>query len=172
MKQLLSVLAIMLFFASVAFAQEESQDKNKQDQKVEIQKEKGPAPVMTFEAMEVDYGTIEQGSDPYRSFVFTNTGDAPLIIKSARGSCGCTVPEYAKEPVMPGQKSEIKVRYDTKRLNKFTKTVTLTTNADPAQVVLRIKGNVVKPAPEPAGIGGAEQNLFNNTGKSEKKGNN
>ena len=155
MKHFLSILALMLVFASVAIAQNQSQNNSAKE-------EKGPTPVMTFEQTEVDYGTIEQGSDPYRTFVFTNTGDAPLIIKSARGSCGCTVPEYSKEPVMPGEKSEIKVRYDTKRLNAFSKTVTLTTNADPGQVILRIKGKVVKPAPEPAGVGGAEKNVFNN----------
>jgi hypothetical protein len=159
MKHFLSILALMLVFASAAIAQDQSQNKIDKE-------EKGPMPVMTFEQTEVDYGTIEQGSDPYRTFVFTNTGDAPLIIKSARGSCGCTVPEYSKEPVMPGEKSEIKVRYDTNRLNAFTKTVTLTTNADPGQVVLRIKGKVVKPAPEPAGVGGAEKNVFNNGGNN------
>lgn len=161
MKHLLSILAFMLVLTTVSIAQGQSQNNNAQE-KVE----KGPMPVMSFETMEIDYGTIEQGSDPYRTFVFTNTGNAPLIIKSARGSCGCTVPEYSKEPVMPGEKSEIKVRYDTNRLNPFTKTVTLTTNAEPGQVILRIKGNVIKPAAEPAGVGGAEKNIFNNSGKS------
>ena len=102
MKQLLSILALVLFFASAAFAQDQAQNKDKinNDQKEQIQKEQGLMPVMTFETMEVDYGTIEQGSDPYRTFAFTNTGNAPLVIKSARGSCGCTVPEYSKTPVM------------------------------------------------------------------------
>lgn len=161
MKHLLSILALALVFVTTGVAQGQSQNNN-----AALQEEKGPMPVMTFEQTEVDYGSIEQGSDPYRSFVFTNTGEAPLIIKSARGSCGCTVPEYPKEPIMPGEKSEIKVRYDTNRLNAFSKTITLTTNADPNQVILRVKGNVVKPAPEPAGVGGAEKNLFNNSGKS------
>ena len=153
MKHLLSILALMLICATATVAQ----DNNAQETE-----DKGPKPIMTFEKTEIDYGTIKQNSDPYRTFVFTNTGEAPLVIKSARGSCGCTVPEYSKEPVMPGEKSEIKVRYDTKRLNAFTKTVTLTTNADPSQVILRIKGKVVKPDPEPAGVGGAEKNIFNN----------
>ena len=159
MKHLLSILTLVLFFATAAVAQNETQPAKPEAE------EKGPKPVMTFEKTEIDYGTIEQNSDPYRTFVFTNTGNAPLIIKSARGSCGCTVPEYSKEPIMPGEKSEIKVRYDTKRLNAFSKTVTLTTNADTKPVMLRIKGKVVKAAPEPAGVGGAEKNIFNN-GKS------
>lgn len=98
--------------------------------------------VITFESTEVDYGTIEQNSDPHRAFTFTNTGDAPLIITNAKGSCGCTVPSYPKEPIMPGESNEIKVRYDTKRIGSFSKSITLTTNATTESVVLRIKGKV------------------------------
>ncbi|HLU92801.1 MAG TPA: DUF1573 domain-containing protein [Membranihabitans sp.] len=98
---------------------------------------------LKFEQTTVDYGTIEQGSDPYRSFVFENTSDVPVAIKSAKGSCGCTVPEYPKEPIMPGQKSEVKVRYDTQRIGTFGKTVTLMTTND-EKIVLNIKGKVYK----------------------------
>ncbi|MEZ4987377.1 MAG: DUF1573 domain-containing protein [Saprospiraceae bacterium] len=58
-------------------------------------------PQMVFEDTTVDYGTIEQGADPYRVFAFTNTGNAPLVITNAKGSCGCTVPTYPKEPIAP-----------------------------------------------------------------------
>ena len=94
-----------------------------------------------------DYGDIERGGDPYCFFEVTNTGTEPLIISNAKGSCGCTVPEWSREPIMPGKTSEIKVRYDTKRVGPINKTVTLTSNAtnEPA-LVLRIKGNV-KPEP-------------------------
>lgn len=124
-------------------------------------------PNMVFEKTVVDYGTIEQGSDPYRVFSFDNKGTEPLIIKHAKGSCGCTVPEYAKAPVAPGETSEIKVRYDTKRIGNFTKTVTITTNeldedGNNKKRVLQIKGVVKKPATDaPAvptnnsGIGGS-----------------
>ena len=123
-------------------------------------------PNMIFEKTVVDYGTIEKGSDPYRVFSFANKGTEPLIIKHAKGSCGCTVPEYAKAPVGPGESSEIKVRYDTQRVGPFTKTVTITTNeldddGNNVKRVLQIKGVVNKPAAEtPAvptnngGIGG------------------
>ena len=108
-------------------------------------------PAMKFEAMEIDYGTIERDSDPYRVFTFTNTGTEPLLITNARGSCGCTVPSYSKAPVAPGETSEIKVRYDTHRLGQFKKRVTLTTNAGTEPVVLTIKGLVEpKPAQEDA----------------------
>ena len=100
-------------------------------------------PNAVFEKTTVDYGTIEQNSDPYRYFAFTNTGNEPLIISKAKGSCGCTAPEWPKEPIMPGETSEIKVRYDTKRVGPFTKTVTLTTNQAQPTIVLKITGKVL-----------------------------
>jgi hypothetical protein len=101
------------------------------------------APVMTLEKNEVDYGTIAQGSDPFRIFKFKNTGKSPLVIQNAQGSCGCTLPEYPKQPIMPGEGAEIKVRYDTNRMGDFTKTVTLTTNEPTPTRILTIKGKVI-----------------------------
>lgn len=98
--------------------------------------------VATFETIEMDYGKIKQGSEPLRLFTFKNTGSEPLIISGAQGSCGCTVPTYPKEPIMPGQSSKIEVRYDTQRLGPFTKSVTLTTNEANPTRVLTIKGDV------------------------------
>jgi hypothetical protein len=98
--------------------------------------------VANFEKVEVDYGKIKQGSEPLRVFSFKNTGSEPLIITGAQGSCGCTVPTYPKEPIMPGQSSKIEVRYDTQRLGPFTKSVTLTTNEVNPTRVLTIKGDV------------------------------
>ncbi|GJM33044.1 MAG: hypothetical protein DHS20C18_20450 [Saprospiraceae bacterium] len=105
---------------------------------------------MTFESTEVDYGVIHQNAEPYREFRFTNTGDAPLVISNAKGSCGCTVPEWSREPVAPGESSVVKVRYATNRIGKFSKTVTLTTNDEDGQHLLRIKGEVLKPEQENA----------------------
>lgn len=91
-----------------------------------------------------DYGTIEKGGDPYCFFEVTNTGTEPLVISNAKGSCGCTVPEWSREPVMPGKSTKIKVRYDTKRVGPINKSVTLTSNAaNEPTMVLRIKGNVL-----------------------------
>lgn len=106
-------------------------------------------PTMAFDKTEIDYGTIQQNSDPLRKFKFKNTGTEPLVIKSAQGSCGCTVPSYKKEPVMPGESSEIEVRYATDRIGAFTKTVTLTTNEGDQPRVLTIKGNVLEKKTEP-----------------------
>jgi hypothetical protein len=97
---------------------------------------------MTFESTTVDYGSIDQGSDPLRAVKFTNTGDEPLIIKHAKGSCGCTVPSYKKEPIMPGETSELEIRYDTKRPGAIRKTVKVTTNEGGDPHVIQVRGNV------------------------------
>lgn len=101
-------------------------------------------PIMTFGDMVVDYGEIAQHAEPLRILNFTNTGTEPLVIKSARGSCGCTVPIWPKEPIMPGEASQIEIRYDTKRIGKFNKTVTITTNEDSAPHVVKVTGKVNK----------------------------
>lgn len=90
-----------------------------------------------------DYGTIEQGADGTCEFEFKNTGTAPLIIQTAKGSCGCTVPSFPKEPIAPGATASIKVKYDTNRVGPINKSVTITSNAsnEPTKVI-RIKGTV------------------------------
>ena len=95
-----------------------------------------------------DYGTVKYGADGTCTFEFKNSGNEPLIISTAKGSCGCTVPEWPKEPIAPGAKGTITVKYDTKRPGAINKSVTITSNAvnEPTKVI-RIKGNVL-PAPE------------------------
>ena len=94
-----------------------------------------------------DYGTVKNGANGLCTFEFKNTGNAPLIISNAVGSCGCTVPDWPKEPIAPGAKGVIKVRYDTKRTGAINKSVTITSNAvNEATKVIRIKGNVLPPA--------------------------
>jgi hypothetical protein len=102
------------------------------------------APDMMFESEVIDYGTIEYNSSGDREFKFKNTGKEPLIIQSATGSCGCTVPTPPKDPVKPGETAVIKVHYDTKRVGNFEKTVTVVSNGKTPSKVLKIKG-VVKP---------------------------
>lgn len=89
-----------------------------------------------------DFGTINKGDNGTTEFTFKNTGKEPLIIANAQGSCGCTVPVWPKEPIAPGATSTIKVTYDTKRVGAFTKTVTITSNAQTASKVITIKGVV------------------------------
>lgn len=105
------------------------------------------APEITFEQKTIDYGTIEQGANGKREFQFTNTGKEPLIITKATGSCGCTVPTYSREPIPPGEAGVITVKYDTKRVGAFTKTVTVNSNAKTPSTVLKIKGVVKKVDP-------------------------
>ena len=142
MKQILSILAFVLGCTFVANAQTAN------------------GPVMKFETTSIDYGSIDKGGDPIRKFKFTNTGNEPLIIKTAKGSCGCTVPTYPKEPIMPGESNVIEVRYDTQRVGVFTKTVSLTTNETTDTHTLTIKGDVKAPATQesvPASTGGLKQ---------------
>ena len=98
---------------------------------------------MVFVSETIDYGTIAHNADGKREFVFTNNGNKPLIISNAAGSCGCTVPTYPKEPIAPGAKAVIGVKYATDRVGAFTKTVTLTTNATEPSKTLTIKGTVL-----------------------------
>ena len=99
---------------------------------------------ISFEKEIHDFGTFEQHGDGTYEFKFTNTGDAPLIISNSKGSCGCTVPVWPKEPVLPGTSHVIKVKYDTKRVGAFNKSITITSNAktDPTKVI-RIKGKTL-----------------------------
>lgn len=108
-----------------------------------------------------DYGDIKYGADGTCTFEFKNTGNAPLIISDAKGSCGCTVPEWPKEPINPGKTGTITVKYDTKRPGAINKSVTITSNAsnEPTKI-LRIKGNVgAKPeSATPVNTSGAPAN--------------
>ena len=122
-------------------------------------------PIISVEATEIDYGTVAQDSEPYRTFKIKNTGNAPLLITNARGSCGCTVPERSDwtPPIAPGETRDLRVRYDTHRIGQFRKRVTLTTNAG-EPTVLTIKGKVNAPAPEPEAVPAGDQGMFNNGG--------
>lgn len=98
-----------------------------------------------FKTDVIDYGTIEKGADGLRVFEFTNTGTAPLIISKVSSTCGCTVPKKPQGPILPGEKGEIEVKYDTQRVNPIRKTITVLSNADTPTVALKIKGEVVDP---------------------------
>jgi Protein of unknown function (DUF1573) len=98
--------------------------------------------VFALESDVVDYGTIDQGGEPLRVAKFTNTGTEPLIISGAKGSCGCTVPNWPKEPIMPGESSQIEIRYDTKRVGAINKTVTVTSNDPAGKHVIRVIGTI------------------------------
>lgn len=101
------------------------------------------APVIFFESFVYDYGTLMAGADGECEFVFKNKGKEPLILTNVVSSCGCTVPEWPREPIMPGKTGVIKVSYNTSRVGEINKTITVLSNATTASVRLQIKGNVV-----------------------------
>jgi len=181
MKKIFSLLTLCAFIASVSFAQETPKEVKKAPQVAEMKPafdkpgkvvkpvlqtletveevetiESADGPKMTFDQTTMDYGEIVQNSDPLRVFNFVNDGSEPLIIKHAKGSCGCTVPRYPKEPIMPGENAVIEVRYDTKRIGPFNKSIRLTTNVKEQPIMLYIKGKVSK---APAGLPAAPSNL-------------
>lgn len=100
---------------------------------------------IAFEEKAFDYGTIQKGADGHHTFVFTNTGTAPLEIQSVKSSCGCTVPKKPDAPIAPGEQGSIQVLYDTQRVGVFRKTITVVSNAKEESVVaLKIQGTVVQ----------------------------
>ena len=110
--------------------------------------------VMSFEKMEHDFGTIEQGTPQETIFTFTNTGEAPLIITDAKASCGCTVPQWPKDkPIAPGETGELLVKFNGSGQNQVTKTITVTANTEKGQELLRIKA-FVNPKGETAAVPG------------------
>ena len=95
-----------------------------------------------FEKETIDYGKISKGANGVRTFVFTNIGDQPLIISKIQSTCGCTVPKKPEKPIMPGEKGEIEVSYDTKRPGGFSKSISILSNAKNKRKIIKIKGIV------------------------------
>lgn len=131
MKKLLLTLSFVLVGIFAANAQASGTDT------------KAEGPKISFTETTFDYGNIPQSVPAKHEFKFTNTGNAPLLINSASASCGCTVPKYTEEPIMPGKTGVISVVYNAAHPGNFTKTVTVNTNASTEPVVLTIRGNVV-----------------------------
>jgi hypothetical protein len=102
---------------------------------------------ISFEKIKYDFGTITQGEQAEYSFKFINIGKQDLLITNANASCGCTVPQYSKEPIKPGEQGMIKVKFNSDyRLDAFEKTVTVTANTIPLETILTIKG-FINPKP-------------------------
>jgi len=138
MKKFLFMILLFSASSSLIFAQ----DAKTQDAKTDS----NGGPKMKLEVTDIDYGTIKKNADPFRTAKFTNVGNEPLIIKSARGNCGCTVPTWPREAIMPGETKEIKIRYATNRVGTFHKKVTLVTNEkNDNKHIIKIHGTVLKP---------------------------
>jgi hypothetical protein len=136
------VILSFLFVVFAAFAMQA------QDNAQQAQAPANPnAPEISFDKVVHDYGTIYQGADGTCEFKFTNTGKEPLILSKPQSSCGCTVPTWPQEPILPGKSDVIKVTYATHNIGPINKTVTVTSNAKTSRIVLSIKGSVIaKPA--------------------------
>lgn len=142
MKKVFSILMVMAFvFAGMA--QNDEAQQPKKNKKVKT-------PEITFVKLVHDYGQIEQGANGECEFEFKNTGKADLILTNCRSSCGCTVPSWPKDPIPPGKKAVIKVKYNTQRIGQINKTITVESNAVNDRVVLKITGNVNAKATEAA----------------------
>ena len=108
--------------------------------------EKVPTPTIEMPTTSYDFGEMQQGESFTYDFILKNTGDAELIITAAKGSCGCTVPEWPKNPIAIGDEAVIKVTFNSSgKSGKQNKTVTLVSNAIPNTKVITINGNVIVP---------------------------
>lgn len=134
MKRVLVTFSVSMLMAFAAFAQDATPQPA----------ENPNAPVITFEKTTHDYGTVTKGGDGTCEFKFKNNGIEPLILSNVSSSCGCTVPEWPREPILRGKSAAIKVKYDTNRVGPINKTITVMSNAKVASIQLRIIGNIVE----------------------------
>ena len=115
-----------------------------------VDKSVGPTTTISVDEETFDFGTINDGDVVTHVFKITNTGSEPLVISNAKGSCGCTVPEWPRDAIAPGQHGEIKVTFNSSGKgapgegSNQHKRVTLTANTDPVNTYLSVKGIVIK----------------------------
>ena len=144
-----SGLLLMAFTSCDNAASKISSNGEGENKKVEASAvEEEGKPVFSFSEESFDFGQIEEGTVAKHDFVFKNTGDAPLIITNAAGSCGCTVPEWPREPIAPGEEGTIHVEFNSQgRAGNQQKQVTINANTAPNTKVLKISAQV-QPAAE------------------------
>lgn len=125
---------LMAFSLLFSFAQSEGD--------IELSTEANPK--ISFETRSHDFGTIEEGTQATYVFTFKNTGDAPLVINTVKASCSCTTPKWTRQPIAPGEEGSITAVFNSKgRLGNFTKTITVTHNAEGSTSYLTLRGIVV-----------------------------
>lgn len=153
MKKIFLTLSLALTIAFVSCKEDASKKINTAN--VEAAADRDAAaknvPVMSFEKTEHDFGSITQGTAQETKFKFTNTGNAPLIITNAKSTCGCTVPEYPKAPIGPGETGELLVKFNGSGQNEVSKTITVTANTAKGNELLKIKA-FVNPKDAPIGV--------------------
>jgi hypothetical protein len=129
MRKLVSML-FLVCLASLALSAQNSKNNTKD--------------MVVFSALIYDYGKIDVGSPGKCEFKFTNRMKTPLVITNVKPSCGCTIADWSKVPILPGKTGVIKLSYNTKIPGTFSKTIMVSSNAKNASVILRIKGNVIR----------------------------
>lgn len=143
-------LATFMFSCKSDAAETTPVDEVVTEQVVEVPTETAPLADLTsmsVDRAEHDFGKIPDTAPVETSFTITNTGSNPLMITNAQGSCGCTVPDWPKEPIAPGASADMKVSFNPSgKEGAQTKTVTITANTDPATTILNIKSDVQKTA--------------------------
>lgn len=103
----------------------------------------GPTTVMSFAETEFDFGTVVEGEKVSHTYKFKNDGQEPLILSNAKGSCGCTVPSWPREPIPPGGEGEVTVEFNSQnKKGKRNQKVTITANTNPPQTFIYLKGEV------------------------------
>ncbi|RZK07006.1 MAG: DUF1573 domain-containing protein [Flavobacterium sp.] len=135
-KKTLSIVAVALLLVTASCKKETNEASNGASD--------GKFASMSFDKTEHDFGTIDEGDQVETVFTFTNKGEADLLITGAKGSCGCTVPDYPKEPVKPGEKGTMKVSFNSNNKKGMqNKTVTITANTESGTELLTIKANII-----------------------------
>ncbi|MBY0434171.1 MAG: DUF1573 domain-containing protein [Cyclobacteriaceae bacterium] len=105
---------------------------------------KADAAIASFDNQNFDFGKIKQGTPATHEFKFTNTGKVPMVITNVQASCGCTTPDWSKEPILPGGSGFVKATYNAAGIGAFDKSVTVTANVEASVIVLRIHGEVIQ----------------------------
>lgn len=138
MKKTLIILCIAAIFTACGDKKGKSQEI--ETSAIETNNADIKEPIMTFEESVWDFGTITDGERVEHTFKFTNTGEGDLVISNANASCGCTIPNWPKEPVAPGEEGEIKVEFNsTGKSGVQTKDITIISNTNPVTTKLQIK---------------------------------
>jgi hypothetical protein len=137
MKRFLTIVSVALLVSIISCSQSN------------VKSDKKKAAEITFAEAEHNFGDIEKDSEATYAFVFKNTGKGDLLISNVQTSCGCTIPEWTREPVEKKRSGVVNVHYNTTVVGSFHKTITVYSNAINSPVTLKIKGTVVPKSVKP-----------------------
>ena len=139
------IYTTILLLTLVSCDQKSRETKNLNTSAIETDQTSNKEPIISFDKKNWDFGTITDGEVVEHTFRFINTGTSNLVISSASASCGCTIPNWPKEPIAPGEKGEIKVEFNSNgKKDMVTKDITILANTNPVKTILQIKVFVEK----------------------------